>query len=216
VGASLLLLNWHRLLVAGNYNYTRAASNSSGAYAPPASDDALDQEWGPVTARHRAGGQFSMAVWRALGLSLSARAQSGTPYNTTTGRDDNKDGIFNDRPAGVGRNSLWTASQWDLGARLSYTVGFGTRPQSGGGGGTQVMVQIGGPGGGGGMPMGSGINVSGGDNKRYHFEFFAAAQNLTNHDNFIGYSGVLTSPFFGMPTSVLNPRKIEIGTRFSF
>jgi hypothetical protein len=32
----------------------------------------------------------------------------------------------------------------------------------------------------------------------------------------IGYSGVLLSPFYGRPTNVLNPRKIEIGARFGF
>jgi hypothetical protein len=47
-------------------------------------------------------------------------------------------------------------------------------------------------------------------------EFYASAQNVTNHDNYIGYSGVVTSPFFGQPTNVLNPRKIEIGARFGF
>ena len=52
--------------------------------------------------------------------------------------------------------------------------------------------------------------------KRFRIEFYASAQNLTNHDNYIGYSGVLTSPFFGQPTNVLNPRKIELGTRFGF
>ncbi|GAC1654284.1 MAG: hypothetical protein NVS9B15_14930 [Acidobacteriaceae bacterium] len=31
---------------------------------------------------------------------------SGNPYNETTGMDNNLDGIFNDRPAGVARNSL--------------------------------------------------------------------------------------------------------------
>jgi hypothetical protein len=32
----------------------------------------------------------------------------------------------------------------------------------------------------------------------------------------MGYSGVMTSPFFGEPTTVLNPRKIELGARFGF
>ena len=42
---------------------------------------------------------------------------SGQPLNVTTGRDDNGDTIFNDRPAGVGRNSERTAgfAQFDLG-----------------------------------------------------------------------------------------------------
>ena len=140
--------------------------------------------------------------------------QSGTPYNVTTGVDDNRDGVFVDRPAGVGRNTATTAAQWDLGARLSYVIGFGERaPTSGGGGGTQVTVAIGGSGGG--MPAG-GIAVSGADNTRFRLEFYASAQNVTNHDNYTGYSGVMTSPFYLQPTTVVNPRKIEVGLRFGF
>jgi hypothetical protein len=74
-------------------------------------------------------------------------------------------------------------------------------------------VQIGGSGGG--MP-GGGMSVSGGDNKRYHVELYAAAQNVTNHGNYVGYSGVVGSPVFGRATTVLNPRKLELGARFSF
>jgi hypothetical protein len=213
VGANMILPNWHRTLLAANYNFTISESNTTGAFSLPASGDALGQEWGLVAPRHRFSAQFSTQVWRTLGVSLTARAQSGSPYNVTTGIDNNRDGVFSDRPAGVGRNSALTPGQWDLGTRVSYSIGFGTRPKGGGGGGTQVMVQIGGPGGG--MPSG-GMSVSGADNKRYHLEFYAAAQNVTNHGNYIGYSGVMTSPFFGQPTTVLNPRKIELGVRFGF
>jgi hypothetical protein len=66
---------------------------------------------------------------------------------------------------------------------------------------------------GGGMP---GSGVSGPNSSRYRVEFYASAQNVTNHRNYIGYSGVVTSPFFGTPTNVLNPRKIEVGARFGF
>ena len=52
--------------------------------------------------------------------------------------------------------------------------------------------------------------------KRYRIEFYASAQNLTNRANYIGYSGVMTSPFFTQPTNVRNPRKIELGARFGF
>jgi hypothetical protein len=212
VGANMILFNWHRTIFAANYTLTRSRSNTTGAFALPSSDDAIAQEWGPVVApRHRFGAQFSTQPVRDLGVSVTARAQSGTPYNITTGRDTNSDGVFNDRPAGVGRNSALTPGQWDLGARVSYALGFGQRPQSGGGG-TQVVVMIGGAGGG--MPPGG--FGGGADSKRYRIEFYASAQNVTNHSNYIGYSGVMTSPFFGRPTTVLNPRKLELGMRFGF
>jgi hypothetical protein len=214
VGATMILINWHRTLFAANYTYTRSETNTTGAYSLPASGNDISREWGPSAPRHRFGAQFSTEIVRALGVSVSARTQSGAPYNVTTGYDDNGDGVFNDRPAGIGRNSAVTAGQWDIGARLSYAIGFGPQRQAGGGsGGTQVMVAIGGPGGG--MPSG-GISVSGADSRRFRLEFYASAQNVTNHSNYTGYSGVMTSPFFGQPTTVLNPRKIELGARFGF
>jgi hypothetical protein len=152
-----------------------------------------------------------MRPFGAFGVAVNVRGMSGAPYNITTGRDDNGDGVFNDRPAGTRRNAALTASQWDLGLRLSYSVSFGPPLDSSGGGGGMMVVMRSGEGGG--MPGGMG---SGPSNKRFRVDFYASAQNVTNHDNFVGYSGVITSPFFGLPTNVINPRKIELGMRFGF
>ena len=139
----------------------------------------------------------------------NARASSGTPYNITTGVDDNGDGVFGDRPAGVGRNSARTTAQWDIGLRVSYAIGIGTRAQATSAGPQGVMIAMGG----GGVQSG----FSGGANDaRYRIELYASGQNITNHRNLIGYSGVLTSPFYGQPTNVLNPRKVELGVRVGF
>jgi hypothetical protein len=54
------------------------------------------------------------------------------------------------------------------------------------------------------------------DRTRYRLTFSLQAQNITNHSNDIGYSGVLTSPFFGQPTAVLNPRRIDLSVQFGF
>jgi hypothetical protein len=51
---------------------------------------------------------------------------------------------------------------------------------------------------------------------RYRLGFFVQMNNLTNHANYAGYSGRLTSPSFGRPTTVLNPRKIDFGVNFDF
>jgi hypothetical protein len=152
---------------------------------------------------------LNMQPFPGWGVSVNLRAQSGMPYTITAGLDLNSDGVFNDRPAGVGRNSAVTAAQWDLGARVSYSIGFGTKAPAGGpGGGTVIMI-----GGNGGLAGGFGPAAAG---KRFQLQFYAAAQNLTNHNNLVGYSGVITSPFFGQATNVLNPRKIELGVRFGF
>ena len=61
-------------------------------------------------------------------------------------------------------------------------------------------------------PLGGG----GAENKRVRLEVFAAASNLFNPVNPIGYSGVITSPFFGRPTAARPGRKIDIGMRIGF
>jgi hypothetical protein len=68
--------------------------------------------------------------------------------------------------------------------------------------------------GGGETPMGG---FSGGaDDKRWRFEIYAAANNLFNRTNLMGYSGVMTSPFFLQATSAAPARRIELGMRFGF
>ena len=51
---------------------------------------------------------------------------------------------------------------------------------------------------------------------RFRVGFYVQAQNLTNHNNYAGYSGTMTSPFFGQPTMVMNPRKVDMGMQFNF
>jgi hypothetical protein len=206
---SFMKLNWRQTILMGNYTWSKTETNTTGAFSLPANGDDLSTEWGPAMPVHRAMAAFNMQPVPGLGISLNFRAQSGSPYTITAGRDTNGDGIFNDRPAGVGRNSATTSGQWDLGARVSYSIGFGARPQATQGPGGVMIVM----GGGGGITGGFGPGAA---NKRFQLQFYAAAQNLTNRRNYIGYSGVVTSPFFGQATNVLNPRKIELGIRFGF
>ncbi len=207
MNASMVLLSWRNLFLHGNYTLTSSETNSTGPFSPPAGGDDLSLEWGQTAPRHRVGGMVSLAPVRNLTVSATGRGQSGAPYTITTGFDENGDGLFTDRPAGVGRNSARTAAQWDLGLRVSYAIGFGPPRGSSGGGQTVVMM------GGGGMQSGF---AGGAADRRFRVEFYGSAQNLTNRRNYIGYSGVMTSRFFGQPTSVLNPRKIELGVRFGF
>jgi hypothetical protein len=77
-----------------------------------------------------------------------------------------------------------------------------------------VIQRIGGPGGAGDM-LGA-IGGGGAENKRLRFEIFASVQNVLNHVNPIGYSGVMTSPFFDQPTAAMPARRIDIGLRVGF
>jgi hypothetical protein len=146
---------------------------------------------------------------RRFGVSLNLRAQSGAPYDLTSGEDTNADGVFNDRPDGVSRNARVGAAHVDLGMRLSYAFGFGGAAPGGGAGGAIIVRD--GPG----SSMPGGFD-GGAEGTRFRIEIYASAQIVTNRHNYVSYSGVLSSRFFGQPTNVLNPRKAEIGVRFGF
>ena len=56
----------------------------------------------------------------------------------------------------------------------------------------------------------------GAENKRIRIELYVSAQNLFNTVNPTGYSGVMTSPFFGQPTAAMPARRLDIGMRVGF
>lgn len=203
-----------RLMFGGNYTLSFSRDDGSGALALPANSITPD-EWGPAgdDVRHRLGMFFNMRLLPSLRLGGNLRAESASPYNITTGRDDNRDTVFNDRPSGVARNSARGDDYVDLNLRLGYTFGFGTRKTTGGAGpgGGPMVVRVGGGDRGG--PMGGGPMDR---SKLVSFEVYASASNVLNTVNYSGYSGVVTSPYFGIATSARPPRRIEIGMRVMF
>jgi hypothetical protein len=70
------------------------------------------------------------------------------------------------------------------------------------------MIRMGGEGG---VP-----SLPGASNQRFRMEFYAQAFNVFNHTNLTNFTGVQTSPFFGLPTAALPGRRMEFGTRFNF
>ena len=103
-------------------------------------------------------------------------------------RYSSDDGLLNDRPAGVGIWTLRTPAIWTLSTRLTYNLPIPSAPGPAGGSGPQ----------------------------RYRASLYVSVNNLTNHANLGGFSGVMTSPFFMTPTSVQNPRKVDMGMNVSF
>jgi hypothetical protein len=205
-------LPWHRTFLFVNYAFAHLRNDSDGPFSLPADNFNPEAEWGPSQGdiRHRVSGMFNMNLWAGFKIATSFNASSAPPYTITTGGDDNGDTVSNDRPAGVGRNSARGSARWDLGSRLSYTFGFGRRPGADGNAPQTVMIRVGG----GEMPMGG--FTGGADDKRWRVELYVAATNLANHTNLMGYSGVMTSPFFGEATSAAPSRKLELGARFGF
>jgi hypothetical protein len=204
------LFDWKRGLgMFGHYGLSRSRNNSDGAFSTPATGS-LDAEWGPSNGdvRHRGNISISTGFLRNFNASIDFSVSSAPPITIRTGFDDNGDLIFNDRPAGVGRNTERTTGQWQSFAYFSYWIGLGKRQVAGGGVGP-IMIREG---------MG-GLSVSTMAAQalpRYRLSFNVNISNLTNHSNYVGYSGVQTSPFFLRPTSVAGVRRINFGMSLSF
>lgn len=63
-------------------------------------------DWARNDQRHRLTAILSVKTTKGGSLFFPVTANSGRAYSVTTGRDDNFDLSINDRPVGVGRNSL--------------------------------------------------------------------------------------------------------------
>jgi len=207
-----------RLFMFANYAWNNQRNDADGPFTLPANSYDLAAEWGRAAGipRHIASAVVNTNLTKGLRLGVSTSARSGLPYTITTGRDDNGDTVFNDRPAGISRNSATTKGMWDMGARVSYAFGFGNRQAGAGmGGGPTVVIQrVGAVGGAGDML--NAIGGGGAEDKRVRLELYVSAQNLLNQVNPIGYSGVMTSPFFGEPTAAMPARRIDVGMRVGF
>ena len=207
-----------RVMIFANYSFVNQRNDADGPFGMPADSYNIGAEWGPAAniPRHTASAVINLPLPYSFRLGVTTSARTGTRYNITTGRDDNGDTVFNDRPAGVGRNSAVTAGSWDVAARLTYAFGFGQRSDEGmGGAGPTVIIR----GGGGAASAGDllgGLRGGGAEDKRVRIELFVSAQNILNSVTPIGYSGVMTSPFFGQPTAAMAARRIDLGVRVGF
>jgi hypothetical protein len=201
-----------RLFAALNYTLARARNESDGALSLPMDSANPMADWGPTPTdvRHRLTGLINTPIWKRLRLGTTFRVASASPYNITTGFDDNGDTVLNDRPAGVGRNSARGDGIVDVSARLSWSFGFGQRPQTPAG--PEVHIVRVGPD----DVHGGGPALSLGGPERFRMELYAAVlHNLLNRANLTGFSGVQTSPFYGQATSALPARRIELGVRMA-
>jgi hypothetical protein len=203
------------------YTLGQEKNFANGATSLPSDNLNPDVDWGPSSndIRHRFQVQGQAPLPLGIRANINANVESGRPYNMTTGFDDNDDGAFNDRPAGVTRNSLRGDWTWNLNLNLSRRIslrglGAPTTPTRAQGNGA-LFAQQGGFGGGGQGGFG-GRGNQGGNNQRFTMEIFAQAQNILNHVTRTQYVGNLSSPFFGQAIGVGNARDINVGVRFNF
>ncbi len=170
----------------------------------PASDD-LSMERGRSDSdrRHRlvlAGA--SGLPWMGLRASGVIQAASGAPFNVTTGRDENLDGITSDRPPGVGRNTgadTSLASVNALRGRAGLTrIGSLEEP---------FFVQVD-------TRLSKVFPVRGGKGSG---EVFLQVFNLLNRFNGGPVDGAVTSREFSRPVGQAGPpRTLEIGLKMGF
>jgi hypothetical protein len=191
-----------------NYVFGKAMGETDGAFALPPDNFDLSGEWGPARndVRHRVNAGMNSDLPGRFRINANFRAQTASPYNITTGTDANRDGVNNERPAGVSRNTGRGAGTKNLDLTLTWGLSLGQRqgvdtPR----GGSPGAQRSGGP-----RP------AAARNNEMFRFEVFARSTNALNIANAQNFSGVLTSPFFGRPTSAAAARRIVVGTRVWF
>jgi hypothetical protein len=178
--------------VSANYSYYTGWNDSStgGFNALPTNSHDRMTDWGYAGNEHHT---FNTGINSRLPLDVylttNITFRSGEAYTITTGKDDNKDGVINDRPAGVPKNSEFGPHYFDVSFNFSkaFQLTRGTAP-------TRGNVAASGP----------QVNV------------FANVNNAFNMTHPGTPSGVMTSPFFRRSYNASSPREIEVGMRFQF
>jgi hypothetical protein len=198
--------DWKRWGFFSGYTLLSDLNDTDGPFSTPATGR-LSDDWGPTpnTSRHRLIAGFTSSALRNLTWQIDGQVSSGAPYTVLSGLDDNGDLIFNDRPVGVSRNSARGAAQFSMNLFALYGWTFGPRRVLPGG-----PVIYGTP---------AGVNVTSfapPPSGKYRLSLIVSVQNLTNHANLSGYSGVVTSPLFGTPTVAINPRRVNVGVQLGF
>jgi hypothetical protein len=185
--------NWRRLAVNGSFNRAEGLRNGLGPFSVPASGT-LATEWGPIpgTLPWAVNANVTSTQMRGVTINVNYNARGYIVYTETTGFDNNNDTLLNDRPPGVGLNSLRAPGVQTVNMRIQYqrTVGSAGNAAAQGAPGAAAG--------------------------RYRVGLFVQVFNLTNHYNYTGYSGVMTSSNFQQPTAVRNPRSMNVGMNFSF
>jgi hypothetical protein len=199
----LFSLNAHYL----NFDFKTDADSD---FALPQSSYDLAGEWARPfwLARHQFFASASTELPWKLRLFALLNANSGRPFNITTGRDNNGDGNFNDRP-GIASDDDPLAIATRFGS-LDPNVTNGNLPRNLGTNPAAVTVSL---------------NLSrtfvigrkdGNGEGLFRLSTNVRANNLFNRSNLSGVSGVLNAPRFGLPTTANPPRRIEVGVRFSY
>lgn len=235
-----LNVNWRRFMLFGFYAFSSGQDNNEGLPADPYN---LRAEWGPSTygdVRHRAVFGSTLSLPWKLTVSPFLAANSGTPYNITTGLDPADTGFPAARPEWIGAPGCRGASCFDLTPPPGAPIiprNFGVGP-----GALNLALRVFrtwafGPEGSSGMadntslaPHGPQSILSGpASGRRYNLTLSASTMNALNVTNLGVPDGDLSSPYFGQSRSLggmivmahggassTYNRKIDLQLRFTF
>jgi hypothetical protein len=184
-----------------NYTLARRYGDTDGASTLPSNSYDLSGEWGPLANDRRrdfvAGATFSIPedVYVSPYLTIT----SGRRFNITTGRDDNNDSVFTDRPA--------FARPGDPNAVATPYGLLNPNPRPG-----DLII----PRNLGLEPTQTTMNVALSKTFFQGFVISINMENLLNAVRLYDINGVITSPSFGLPNRALNGRRIELGVRYTF
>lgn len=109
---------------SGQVQYTtgRTDNDTSGITFFPASSYNAAADWGRSDndRLHKFDLLASTQAIKFFTLGVALSVYSGKPVNITSGGDDNHDGILNDRPAGIARNTMPGPGMIDLDLNVSH------------------------------------------------------------------------------------------------
>jgi hypothetical protein len=190
-----------KLTLYADYTYSRKYNDTDGPFAMPADSNNVSIEYGPASDdhRHEVVAGASAQIPGGIYLTPSVAFTSGVPFNILTGRDNNGDTIFNDRPS--------FARPGDAGAIATPYGLLNPNPAPG-----ETIV----PRNFGREPSQLTVNLAVSKNLFGGATISIDAENLLDARRLVGSIGVLTSPDFGMPNRALNGRRLEFTVRNSF
>jgi carboxypeptidase family protein len=207
-----------KLSLFGNYILSKTRSDTDDVAGAPADSYSWSSEWGPASndQRHRVvvGGSFNLPG--ETRFSPLVQITTGRPFNITTGRDNNGDTLFTDRPSFaapgapeaiitrfgvfnpnlapgdriVPRNLGRGPGQVSVDANFTKTFSFGRSEKRDQKGKDQ--------------------------DDRFKLTLGANVSNLLNKTNLSGFSGVLSSSRFDRPNRALGARRVTLTLKLSF
>jgi hypothetical protein len=205
-------LNQHELkhlqLSVGAIRVNLIDDTNDNTFFSPQSSRTNAGEFAPRTGQGRwqVFGNGTLKLPEKIELSTNLQAQSGAPYNITTGFDNNGDGNFNDRPqyAQPGDPSA-IPTQFGL---LVPSGGVGVFPRNAGRTPWTVHMDTN-------IQRKFALNSPKAEHPQA-LTLNVRSSNVLNHLNVTSVGGILGSPLFGRSYAADNGRRIEAGVRYSF